>query len=194
MANDGIMEEIRSHLAQDKSSAEVIDLGFKPSSVYKVQSQLRRLNTKLEQDRQLEISGDEATDYISVRKELADTPDQAGSAGEWKKKYNQLESRLGQEVQDRQEKLVAEQKARTGAETLAAQQSAEVARLTGANQELHQKLEGLPKHLAHEVWKLVEPLNTELEELRPLKIWVGHSCTLSDNLTLDHLMCHPLAQ
>jgi len=42
MASNGIMEEIRSLLTQDKSSAEVIALGFKPSTVYKTQRQLKR--------------------------------------------------------------------------------------------------------------------------------------------------------
>ena len=42
MENGGIMQEIREHLAEGKSSGEVIALGFKPSTVYTVQRQMRR--------------------------------------------------------------------------------------------------------------------------------------------------------
>jgi uncharacterized protein (UPF0335 family) len=41
MVDKGVMEEIREHLAQGKSSKAVIALGFAPGSVYKVQRQLR---------------------------------------------------------------------------------------------------------------------------------------------------------
>jgi regulator of replication initiation timing len=43
MTGNGIMEEIRTHLSTGKSSGEVIALGFKPGTVYKV---LRGLNRK----------------------------------------------------------------------------------------------------------------------------------------------------
>ena len=42
MPRNGIMEEIRSLLDEAKSGAEVIALGYNPSTVYKVQGQLRR--------------------------------------------------------------------------------------------------------------------------------------------------------
>ena len=38
----GIMEQIRDHLAQGRSSRELIDAGFAPGSVYKAQRQMRR--------------------------------------------------------------------------------------------------------------------------------------------------------
>ena len=38
----GIMEQIRDHLAQGRSSRELIDAGFAPGSVYKAQRQVRR--------------------------------------------------------------------------------------------------------------------------------------------------------
>jgi uncharacterized protein YoaH (UPF0181 family) len=41
MASNGIMEDIRNLLSQGMSSAEVIALGYKPPTVYKVQRQLR---------------------------------------------------------------------------------------------------------------------------------------------------------
>jgi hypothetical protein len=42
MVGKGIMQEIREHLAQGKSSQEVIALGYAAGSVYKIQQQLRR--------------------------------------------------------------------------------------------------------------------------------------------------------
>jgi DNA repair exonuclease SbcCD ATPase subunit len=41
MINNGIMQDIRNLLSQGNSSAEVIALGYKPPTVYKVQRQLR---------------------------------------------------------------------------------------------------------------------------------------------------------
>jgi predicted RNase H-like nuclease (RuvC/YqgF family) len=42
MDTKGVLEQIREHLAQGKSSQEVIALGYAPGSVYKIQRQLRR--------------------------------------------------------------------------------------------------------------------------------------------------------
>ena len=42
MENNGILEEIRALLSQGQPSGEVIALGFKPSTVYKAQRQLKR--------------------------------------------------------------------------------------------------------------------------------------------------------
>ena len=38
----GIMEQIRDHLAQGRSSRELIDAGFAPGTVYKAQRQIRK--------------------------------------------------------------------------------------------------------------------------------------------------------
>ena len=38
----GIMEQIRAHLGQGKSSRELIDMGFAPGTVFKVQRQVRK--------------------------------------------------------------------------------------------------------------------------------------------------------
>ena len=50
MGTKGIMEQIREHLAQRKSSTQVIALGYAPATVYKVQRQLRRRNEQHERD------------------------------------------------------------------------------------------------------------------------------------------------
>jgi hypothetical protein len=49
MDTKGVMQQIREHLAQGKSSQEVIALGYAPGSVYKVQRQLRRRNEEKEE-------------------------------------------------------------------------------------------------------------------------------------------------
>ena len=97
----------------------------------------------------------------------------AGSADEWEKKYHYAESRLdhtieamGQVVREWQEKFAAEEEARRGAEALATQNGAEAARLKEENRLLRQKVSSLPRHLAQEVWKMIQPLNTELKVFR----------------------------
>ena len=237
MPNNGIMKEIRSLLDQEKSRAEIIALGFKPSTVSKAQRQLRQENPKSEEmplqdmtavvaansdpqewsepkeedshlNQQWNSLEEQATEIASLQKKLAQTLDRiaqlevvagevpalreqaaaleptARSADKWQKKYRDLEDRLGhtvaamgQEVQDWQSKFTEEQNARKGAEALADQHSAEVASLRESNRELQQRLQSLPDRLAQELWELVQPLNDELEDLRPLKVWAGHSCT-----------------
>ncbi len=54
--------------------------------------------------------------------------------------------------------------------------SGEVEQLKEVNQELQNRIELLPKHLTGEAWKLIDPMQKELAELRPLKVWVGHPC------------------
>ena len=49
MNTNGIMEEIRSLLNEGRSSAEVIALGYAPSSVYKAQRQLRKATVRTDQ-------------------------------------------------------------------------------------------------------------------------------------------------
>ena len=238
MPGNGIMKEIQSLLAQDKSTAEVIALGFRPSTVYKVQRLVRKQNGESEQpppqslaevlvtnadphagpepkdetgnpNQQSGSLEGQAAETDSLRKELTETLDRIAeleveaaevqalrervaelepeslSAAEWQRKHHDLEDQLGhtagqmdQEVRDWQGKFEAEQKARLHAESLADQYGAEAASLKEADQALRRRLESLPGHLAQEVWELVQPLNSELEELRPLKIWAGHSCSL----------------
>ncbi len=49
MSTKGIMEDIRSLLNEGKASADVIALGYAPSSVYKAQRQLRKVTDRTEQ-------------------------------------------------------------------------------------------------------------------------------------------------
>ncbi len=49
MNTSGIMEDIRNLLNEGRSSAEVIALGYAPSSVYKAQRQLRKATDRADQ-------------------------------------------------------------------------------------------------------------------------------------------------
>lgn len=69
-------------------------------------------------------------------------------------------------VEDWLGEFMVEQKARAEAEARADRHGAEATHLKEENQLLRQKMENLAQDLSQEVWKLVEPLKTELEELR----------------------------
>ena len=96
--------------------------------------------------------GGQATETPSLEKEVTQTLDY--TAG------------LGEKVENWSGKFIAEQKARAEAEARAARHGAEATHLKEENQLLRQKMENLAQDLSQEVWKLVEPLKTELEELR----------------------------
>ena len=49
MSTYGIMEDIRNLLNEGKPSAEVIALGYAPSSVYKALRQLRKVSDRTDQ-------------------------------------------------------------------------------------------------------------------------------------------------
>ncbi len=139
-----------------------------------------KLAQTLDRIAELEV---EAGESGALREQVAALEPKARSADKWQQQYSELEDHLshtvaamGQEVEDWQSKFTAEQDARKEAEALADQNSAEAVHLREANQELQQKLQSLPNRLAQELWELVQPLNDELEELRPLKVWAGHSC------------------
>ena len=125
----------------------------------------------------------EASQVQVFRARLDALEPEARAAGEAQKKSQELSARLSstnaaleQKEQEWQEKFQQEQRARQQARALADQLSGEVEQLKEVNQELQDKIEQLPKHLTGEVWKLIDPMQKELAELRPLKIWVGHPC------------------
>ena len=49
MSTIGIMEDIRNLLKEGRPSAEVIAMGYAPSSVYKAQRQLRKASDRTDQ-------------------------------------------------------------------------------------------------------------------------------------------------
>ena len=137
MPNNGVMNEISSLLAQDKSSTEIIALGFKPSTVYKTQRLMRQQDKNGYSKQSLggQATSDESHD------DAAQT-------------LNQI---LKPEVEDRREQFIEEQDSRAVA-VGAAHFAAEASRLKQENQLLRQKVESLSNYLAQEPCKLVDPV------------------------------------
>ncbi len=137
MPNNGVMNEISSLLSQDKSSTEIIALGFKPSTVYKTQRLMRQQdqNGLSEQSLGGQATSDESHD------DAAQT-------------LNQI---LKPEVEDRREQFIEELDSRAVA-VGAAHFAAEASSLKQENQLLRQKVESLSNYLAQEPCKLVDPV------------------------------------
>ncbi len=155
MTSNGIVKDIRALLAQDRQSrTEVIALDFNLSTADRGHGVMRQRNQilKAENGHLRQHLGGQATEAPSLEKEATQTLDY--TAG------------LGEKVENWSGKFIAEQKARAEAEARAARHGAEATHLKEENQLLRQRIESLPTHLAQEVWKLVEPIHAELEELR----------------------------
>ena len=70
MNTNGIMEDIRSLLNEGKSSAEVIALGYAPSSVYKAQRQLRKSTDRSDQPvTQVLVTNMASESWLELREE-----------------------------------------------------------------------------------------------------------------------------
>jgi len=136
MPNNGVMKEISSLLAQDRSSTEIIALGFKPSTVYKTQRLMRQQDNNGHSKQSL---GGQATS--------AESHDNAAQT---------LNRILKPEVEDRREQFIEEQDPRAVA-VGAAHIAGEASRLKQENQLLRQKVESLSNYLAQEPCKLVDP-------------------------------------
>ena len=125
----------------------------------------------------------EASQAQVFRARLAALEPEARATGEARKQSQEMETRLlntkadwRQKEQEWQEIFQQEQRAHQQARSLADQLLGEVEQLKEVNQVLQDKIEQLPEHFAGEVWKLIDPMQKELAELRPLKVWVGHLC------------------
>ena len=70
MNANGIMEDIRSLLKEGRSSAEVITVGYAPSSVYKAQRQLRKATGRTDQPvTQVLVANIASADLSELREE-----------------------------------------------------------------------------------------------------------------------------
>ena len=234
MNTDGIMENIRNLLNEGRSSAEVIALGYAPSSVYKAQRQLRKPtdrtdqpvthvlvtnmasegwselreeNAKLRQQVSLleevtserDTLGEElelaqsrieeleanASQAQQLRDRLAAIEPEARAAGELRQEVNELEHQIkhtnatmAQEVHHWKGRLEQEQESRQVAEVLAAKRNSEIQQLRSENQRLTQEMQQMPDRISAKVWEMLQPFRQELEELRLLKVWAGHACSV----------------
>ena len=110
---------------------------------------------------------------------------EARAAGELRREVKELEHQIrytngtmAQEVHHWQARLEQEQEAKVEAEALAAKRSSEIDQLKAENQRLSQEVQEIPGRITSKVWGMLQPFKQELDELRLLKVWVGHSCTV----------------
>jgi hypothetical protein len=78
MGNDGIMQQIRRLLSEGKTSGDVIQLGYAPGTVYKVQRQTRRRAAPAEDSPPLQGQDKESRgeDTFYLRGHLSVFPDE----------------------------------------------------------------------------------------------------------------------
>ena len=169
MNTNGVMEEVRGLLSQGTSSSEAIALGYKPSTVYKAQRQLRKVLSASEPPvtTQVLVTNMASEDCTKLREENNSLRESLSS----------LEEVMAQEVRQWQAGLQQEQVARKEAEELVSNRNSEIDQLRAENQRLTQTLEDLPSKIVPKVWEQIQPLQQETEELWLLKVWVGHPCS-----------------
>ncbi len=232
MSTNGIMEDIRSLLNEGKASADVIALGYAPSSVYKAQRQLRKATDRTDQPvtqvlvtnmasegwselreenaklrQQVSLLEVMTADRDALREELelaqsrieeleaklsqdqqfrvrlAAIEPEARAAGELRQEVKELAHKMrntnaamAQEVHHWKGRFEQEEESRQIAEALAAKRSSEINQLKVENQRLSQEVREMPDRISAKVWEMLQPFKQELEEVRLLKVWVGHPC------------------
>ena len=170
-------------------------------------SELREENTKLRQEvsmleettaerdtlrEELELarSGIEdleakAGQVQQLRDQLASIEPEARAAGELRQEVKKLDRQvrhtnaaMAQEVHHWKGMFAQEEESRQEAGSLAAKRSSEIDGLKAENQRLSQEIQEIPGRISAQVWEMLQPFKQELEELRLLKVWVGHPCTV----------------
>ena len=121
---------------------------------------------------------------------LSELEPEAQAAAELRQQVQDLQSHLShsgavmaQELKQWQAKLEQEQAARREADDLVSHRRTEIERLKAENQRLAQQLEDLPGQITPKIWELIQPLQDELKQLRPLNVWVGHPCVACGKTT-----------
>jgi len=239
MNTSGIMEDIRNLLNEGKPSAEVIGLGYAPSSVYKAQRQLRKVSDRTDQpvtqvlvtnmasegwselreensrlrqqlslleelpaerdtlQEELEVARSRIEELEAklsqaqqLRNRLAAIEPEARAAGGLRQEVKELDHKIrntnaamAQEVHHWKGRFEQEEESRQIAEALAAKRSSEINQLKVENQRLSQEVREMPDRISAKVWEMLQPFKQELEELRQLKVWVGHPCKVCSKPT-----------
>ena len=116
-----------------------------------------------------------------LRDRLLAIEPEARVAGELRQKFKELDHKIrntnaamAQEVHHWKGRFEQEEESRQIAEALAAKRSSEINQLKVENQRLSQEVQEMPGRISAKVWAVLKPLKQELEELRQLKVWVGH--------------------
>ena len=104
---------------------------------------------------------------------------EARTAGELRQEVKELDHKMrktnaamAQEVHHWKVRFEQKEESRQDAEALAAKRSSEIDQLKAENQRLSQEVQEIPGP----IWEILQPFKQELEELRLLKVWVGHPC------------------
>ena len=99
MQDKTVSEQIKELLEKGHSSAEVIALGYRPGTVYKVQRNLRQVIEKSEELDKTPVSNQEPTEVLAAEENRSEPEsleresEVKGSAGEAPTKRNETESR-----------------------------------------------------------------------------------------------------
>ena len=141
------------------------------------QSRIEELEAKASQAQQL-------------RDRLAAIEPEARAAGELRREVNELDHQIkhtnatmAQEVHRWKGRFEKEGESRQTAEVLAAKRNSEMQQLRTENQRLTQEMQQMPDRISAKVWEMLQPFKQELEELRLLKVWAGHPCTVCGKST-----------
>ncbi len=141
------------------------------------QSRIEELEVKACQDQQFRVR-------------LVAIDPEARAAGELRQEVKVLDhqirhtnAEMAQEVHHWKGRFEQGEESRQVAETLAARRSSEIDGLNAENQRLSQEMQEIPGRISVQVWEMLQPFKQELEELRLLKIWVGHPCKVCSKPT-----------
>jgi hypothetical protein len=194
MPGNSIMEEIRNLLAQGKTSNEVIALGYKPPTVYKVQRQLRK------KGQHTPIALAPQKDHVSAAATEAEgDAKKAGppSLQEWLKRHGWVDKRADSTTTLQRSETSYDQRQSEPAETnpLQSELDQALSRIEELEAEVHQvkalRAQVRSFQLEVQTWQYkAETTQKALEEaehrvseahrvvdaLTPLNVWAGHPC------------------
>jgi DNA repair exonuclease SbcCD ATPase subunit len=163
----GIMAEIRDLLSQGKSSSEVIALGYKPSTVYKVQRQLNKRGP--DNIKALNLGNDPATlatpaylqaENADLQQRIVTLEAELAEAASLRSELDQALSRIEElEAEAHQVKALRVQARSFQLEVQTWQRKAETT----------QKPLEEAEHRVSEAHRVVDALT-------PLNVWAGHPC------------------
>jgi DNA repair exonuclease SbcCD ATPase subunit len=172
MATTGIMEEIRDLLSKGKSTAEVIALGQKPPTVYKVQRQLRKQGNDTQSGPEAPLSHEpsqaEPQDEVAeLRQHIATLEAELAEAHSPRFQLDQAQARI--------EELETE-----------AKNTATLTKRLGMVQEEAQSWQSKAAEALHTLTDAQRQLvaaQAIIQTLKPLTVWAGHPCCVCEEAT-----------
>ena len=146
MDSNGVMEEIRGLLNQGRSSSETIALGYKPSTVYKAQRQLRKVLSAPDPPvtTQVLVTNMASEDWAKLREENNTLREQVSSLEEVTAERDSLIADLDFATGQKEELVLEASQARVLQDHLS-----ELEPEAQAAAELRQQVQDLQSHLSH---------------------------------------------